>query len=98
MFRAEKRSKRNNRGLVEKDLVRRKELRIRDKNSSRAHSLKIPISNRKIYGDYELKEKIRKNDMLIEAITDAIHEYMHETLNESPKTREKKIRQMEKEN
>ena len=35
--------------------------------------------------------------MSIEAITDAIHEYMYEKLNESPKTEEeKKIRHVDK--
>ena len=48
-------------------------------------------------GDYELKKKIRKSDMLVEAITDAIHEYMYEKLNDSPETdEEKKIRHVEK--
>ena len=48
-------------------------------------------------GDYELKKKIRKSDMSIEAITDAIHEYMYEKLNESPETEEeKKIRHVDK--
>ena len=48
-------------------------------------------------GDYELKKKIRKSDMSVEAITEAIHEYMYEKLNESPETDEdKKIRHVEK--
>ena len=48
-------------------------------------------------GDYELKKKIRKGDMSVEAITDAIHEYMYEKLNDSPETdEEKKIRHVEK--
>ena len=48
-------------------------------------------------GDYELQKKIRKSDMSIEAITDAIHEYMYEKLNESPETEEeKKIRHVDK--
>ena len=34
-------------------------------------------------GDYELKMKIRKSDMTIETITDLIHEYMYDRLNES---------------
>ena len=34
-------------------------------------------------GDYELKKKIRKRDMTIEAITDLIHENMYDRLNES---------------
>ena len=33
-------------------------------------------------GDYNLKKKIRKNDMSVKAITDAIHEYMSEKLND----------------
>ena len=44
-------------------------------------------------GDYDLKKKIRKNDMSVKATTDAIHEYMYEKLNDSPETEEeKKIR------
>ena len=44
-----------------------------------------------------LKNKIRKTDMSVEAITDAIHEYMYEKLNDSPETeKEKKIRYLNK--
>ena len=44
-------------------------------------------------GDYDLKKKIRKSDMSIEAITEALHEYMYEKLYDSPETEEeKKIR------
>ena len=47
-------------------------------------------------GDYDFK-KIRKSDMSVEAITDAIHEYMYEKLNDSPETEEeKKIRYVNK--
>ena len=41
-------------------------------------------------GDYDLKKKIRKSDMSLEAITDAVHEYMYEKLNDSPETEEEK--------
>ena len=34
-------------------------------------------------GDYDLKKKIWKSDMSIEAITEALHEYMYEKLNDS---------------
>ena len=45
----------------------------------------------------KIKKKIRKSDMSIEAITDAIHDYMYEILNESPETEEeKKTRHVEK--
>ena len=48
-------------------------------------------------GDYDLKKKIRKSDMSVEATTDAIHEYMYEKLNDSPETEEeKKIRYINK--
>ena len=48
-------------------------------------------------GDYDLKKKIRKSDMSIEAITEALHEYMYEKLNDSPETEEeKKIRYLNK--
>ena len=40
----------------------------------------------KYTGDFELKKKIRKNDMSIETITDAINEYMYEKLNDPPET------------
>ena len=44
-------------------------------------------------GDYDLKKKIRKSDMSVEAITDAILEYTYDKLNDSPETEEeKKIR------
>ena len=44
-------------------------------------------------GDYDLKKKIRKSDMSVEVITDALHEHMYEKLNCSPETEEeKKIR------
>ena len=39
-------------------------------------------------GDYELKRKIKKSNMTIDAITDAIHEYMYEKLNESSDSEE----------
>ena len=52
---------------------------------------------RKSTGDFEIKKKIRKSDMSIEAITDAIHEYMYEKLIDSPETEEeKKIRHVDK--
>ena len=34
-------------------------------------------------GDYELKKKIRKSNMTIETITDLLHEYMYDRLNDS---------------
>ena len=50
-------------------------------------------------GDYDLKQKIRKNDISVEAITDAIHEYMYEKRNDSPETEEEKeIRYVNKRN
>ena len=48
-------------------------------------------------GDYDLKKKIRKSDMSVEAITGAIHKYMYEKLNDSSETEEeKKIRYVNK--
>ena len=41
-------------------------------------------------GDYDLKRKIRKSDMSVEAITDAIHEYMFQKMNDSLETEEEK--------
>ena len=75
---------------MEKDLRLRNHLLVRGNNSSRTHSLKIPITNRKNYGGQLTKEKIPKGDMSIEAITDAIHEYMYDKLNE-PTEIEKKL-------
>ena len=34
-------------------------------------------------GDYELKKKIRQEDMTVEARTDAVHEYLTEKMNET---------------
>ena len=48
-------------------------------------------------GDYDLKKKIRKRDMSVEAVTEALHEHMYEKLNDSPETEEeKKIRYLNK--
>ena len=48
-------------------------------------------------GDYELKKKFRKSDMSVETITDILHEYMYEKLNDSPQTEEeKRIRYLNK--
>ena len=48
-------------------------------------------------GDYDLKKKIRKSDMSVKAITEALHEHMYEKLNDSPETEEeKKIRYLNK--
>ena len=40
-------------------------------------------------GEYDLKKRIRKNDMSVEAITEALYEYMYEKLNDSPETEDK---------
>ena len=48
-------------------------------------------------GDYDLKKKIRKSDMSVDAITEALHENLYEKLNDSPGTEdEKKIRYLNK--
>ena len=48
-------------------------------------------------GDYDLKKKIRKHNMSVEAITEALHEHMYENLNDTPETEEeKKIRYLSK--
>ena len=52
---------------------------------------------RKSKGEYKLKKKIRKSDMSVETITDAIHEYMYQKLNKSPESEgEKQIRHVDK--
>ena len=45
---------------------------------------------RKSTGDDDLKKKIRKRDMSVEAITEALHEYMNEKLSDSPETESRK--------
>ena len=51
----------------------------------------------KTTGDNDLKKKIKKGDMSVEAITDTIHEYMYEKMNESRDTEEEtKIKHVEK--
>ena len=45
-------------------------------------------------GDYDLKKKFRKSNVSMEAITEALHEYMYGRLNDSLETEdEKKISQ-----
>ena len=41
-------------------------------------------------GDYELKKKIRKSNLTIDTITDLIHEYMYDRLNESNNSKDAK--------
>ena len=48
-------------------------------------------------GDYELKVLLRKSHMMVEAILEAIHEYMCEKLINSPETEEeKRVRHVQK--
>ena len=48
-------------------------------------------------GDIDFKKKVRKSDMSVEALTEALHEYMYEKLNNSPETEDqKKIRYLNK--
>ena len=47
-------------------------------------------------GDYELEKKVQQKDMSVEAITEAIPEYMYEKINDSPETEAEKIRHVEK--
>ena len=68
----------------------RKELQIRNNYRSRTSGLKISVLIGKSIGDYGLKKKIRESDMSVEAITDAVHEYMYEKLNDPPETEEEK--------
>ena len=42
----------------------------------------------KTTGDDDLKKEIKKGDMSVEAITDTIHEYMYEKMNESKDSEE----------
>ena len=41
-------------------------------------------------GDYDLRKKIRKTDMSVEEITEALDEYRYEKLNDSPETEDEK--------
>ena len=51
----------------------------------------------KTIGDNDLKKKIKKGDMSVEAITDTIHEYMYEKMNESRDSEEEtKIKHVER--
>ena len=43
---------------------------------------KLPSLSGRSTGDYEIKKKIRKSDMTIETITNLIHKYMYDRLNE----------------
>ena len=47
-------------------------------------------------GDYDLKKEIRKSDMSVEAIFEALHEHMYVKLNDSPETEDEKIRCLKK--
>ena len=77
---------------METDTRCQKQLRIRDKTEAKLLSLII-----KSTGDYVLKKKIGKNDKMLDAITDGIHEYMYEKLDDSPETEgKKKIRYLNK--
>ena len=52
---------------------------------------------KKSTGDYDLKKKIRKSDISVEAITDAKIEYTYDKINDSPETNEvEKIRYLNK--
>ena len=75
---------------MENDFRRRKELPIRENNCSRAHSLKIAITKRKVYGGLRTEEKDPKKRLSVEAITDAAHDFINEKLNESPETEKEK--------
>ena len=57
-----------------------------------AEFLTVAISNSycKDHRYLRPKEKIRKSDMPLEAITDAIHEYMYQKINDSLQTEEEK--------
>ena len=44
-------------------------------------------------GDYELKKKIRKSNMTIETITEKVHEYMYDRLNNSKNSNDGRGRQ-----
>ena len=50
----------------------------------------------KTTGDNELKKKIKKGDMSVEAITDTIHEYMYEKVNESRDSEETQIKHVDR--
>ena len=41
-------------------------------------------------GDYELKKKIRKNNMSVDTIPDILHKYKYEKLNDSPETEKRR--------
>ena len=77
------REKRNSRRCVDQNITSRKELRVRECDTSWTNSLKILSVIGRSTGDYELKKKNRKSNMTIETITTLIHEHMYDRLNES---------------
>ena len=60
-----------------------KALRIRKCNTSRTDSIKVFVVIGRSTGDYELKKKNQKSDMIIETITALIHKHMYDQLNNS---------------
>ena len=87
-FQSKTRTRRIRCGNVETHSRNREELRIRRNIGSRIARIKIPVRFGNTTGDNDLEKKIKKGDMSVKAITDTIHEYMHEKINESKDSEE----------
>ena len=61
----------------------REKLRIRQRYTGLTYCIETLITNWKVYRRLRPKEKIRKSNMTIETITDLIHEYMYDRINDS---------------
>ena len=98
-LRPEERKRRNSSRCMEKNSGhRKKNFEFENITAAELLASKFLSLIGKSTGDCELKKKIREGDMSVEAITDAIHEYMYEKLNDSTETdEEKKIRICRKE-
>ena len=90
-FRPETRRWRVRDRCPETDTRSREKLRIRNNNSNGTLGIKLSSVIGKTTGDYDLKKKIRKSDISVEAITEAQREYMYEKLGDSPVTEDEMI-------
>ena len=96
-FQSKTRTRRISCRNVETHSRNREELRIRRNNGSRSARTKFLSVIGKTTGDNDLKKKIKKGDMSVEAITDTIHEYMYEKMKESKNSKEEtKIKHVDK--
>ena len=82
---------------MEKNTRNRKNCEFEEITASELLASKFLSVIGKTTGDNDLKKKIKKGDMSVEAIPDTIHEYMYEKMIESRDTEEEtKIKHVEK--